>query len=343
MRIRPNQLATHLEGNLAPIYLVHGAEPLQIEESLDAVRAAARRRDHEERVVLHVDASFDWSLLRQYQDSLSLFAEKRLIDLRMAGAKAGKPGTQALVDYAERPNPDCLLLVSAGALEWREQKSRWFKALESAGASVQTWPVPAHQLPKWIDARARDRGMSLADDACQALAERAEGNLLAAAQEIDKLRLLHREQKITLADALASSGDSTRFHVFDLADAALGGDLPRTLKILRGLKEEGTEPIYASWALAREVRSLAAMSEELGRGSARGEVLARHRVRDKRRALVGAALDRHRPGAWSLMLRAAMRLDRVVKGAERGAPWDELEKLALMLGGMLLVPMSTYT
>lgn len=343
MRIRPNQLSSHLERDLAPIYLVHGAEPLQIEESLDAIRSAAKSRDHDERVVLHVDGSFDWSVLRQYQDSLSLFAQKRLIDLRMAGAKAGKPGTQALVEYAERPNPDCLLLVSAGALDWREQKSRWFKALESAGTSVQTWPVPVHQLPKWIATRARERGLRLADDACQALAERVEGNLLAAAQEIDKLHLLHGGREVTLADALASSGDSTRFHVFDLTDAALGGDLPRTLKILRGLEEEGTEPIYASWALAREVRSLAAMSEELSRGSGRGEVLARHRVRDKRRALVGAALDRHRPGAWPLMLRAAMRLDRVVKGAERGTAWDELEKLALMLGGMLLVPMSTYT
>ena len=342
MRVRPNQLAAHLEGDLAPIYLVHGSEPLQIEECLDAIRTAARHRGHDERIVLYVESGFDWSEVRRHQDSLSLFADKRLIDLRMAGTKAGKPGAEALVDYAQRPSPDCLLLISAGQLDWRDQKSRWYKALEAAGISVQTWPVPVRQLPRWIAARAESRGLALASDACQALAERAEGNLLAAAQEVDKLRLLHASGEVGLAEALASSGDSTRFHVFDLADAALAGDVSRALKILDGLHEEGTEALYVAFALAREVRTLAAMADQLRRGDGRGEVMARHRVRDQRRNLVGAALERHRPAAWPLMLRAAMRVDRVVKGAERGNPWDELAKLALMISGMLIVPASTY-
>ena len=336
MRLRPDQLPRHLCGELAPIYIVHGAEPLQLEESLDAIRAAAREQGHAERVVLHADAGFDWMLLRQYQDSLSLFADKRLIDLRLAGAKPGKPGTEALVAYTERPSPDNLLLVSAGALEWREQKSRWYRALESSGAAIQTWPVPAPRLPDWIQKRASAAGLELATDAAQALAERVEGNLLAAAQEIDKLRLLQREGHVSLADALASAGDSSRFHVFDLADSALSGDATRTARIVRGLQGEGTEVVYASWALAREIRSLCTMADEVGLGEEPGAVLARHGVRDRRKRVVNGALQRHPPAAWRAMLRAAVELDRVVKGAERGDAWDELEKLALMICGKMI-------
>ena len=335
MRIRPEDLSRRLAtGALAPVYLVYGNEPLQIEESLDAIRAAARARGHDDRVVLHAEAGFDWSELRQYRDSLSLFAEKRLLDLRLGRPKLDRAGAEALRHYTERPNPDCVLLVSTGALDWREQRARWYQALDAAGAVIQTWPVPPRQLPRWIAARAMRRGLVLADDAAAALAERAEGNLLAAAQEVDKLRLLHGKGRIELDDALASSADSSRYGAFDAGDAAMAGDALRALRVLGRLREEGTEITYVSFALAREIRGLASMADALSRGESEARVLARHRVRERRRALAARALRRHRPRAWAAMLRQAAHLDRVIKGAERGRPWDEAARLALMLAGM---------
>ena len=334
MRLRPEELSRRLAGGCAPVYLVHGSEPLQIEESLDAIRAAARAHGHEERVVLHVETGFDWSTLRLYRDSVSLFAEKRLIDLRLGAGKLDKAGTEALVHYTERPNPDCVLLASGGNLDWRAQNTRWYKALQSAGATVQSWPVPRRQLPRWIENRARRRGLALDGDAAAALAERAEGNLLAAAQEIDKLRLVYGRARVGIDEVLASSADSARFGVDDARDAALAGEAARTLRIMERLREEGTEINYVSFALAREIRGLAAMAEALSRGEPQARVLARHRVRERRKGLVTRALGRHRAGAWDGMLEQAAHLDRVIKGAERGNAWDEASRLALMLAGM---------
>ena len=334
MRIRPEDLPRRLEGGaLAPVYLVHGSEPLQIEESLDAIRAAARTRGHDERIVLHADAGFDWSELRRYRDSLSLFAEKRLVDLRIGRARLERGASEALLHYAGRPNPDCVLLVSAGGLDWREQRARWYQALEKAGAVVQTWPVPPRQLPRWVAMRARRLGLVLDEDAAAALAERVEGNLLAAAQEVDKLRLLHGPGRIDLDDALSSSADSSRFGVFDTADAAMAGDAARALRVLGRLREEGTQITHVSFALAREIRALASMADAVARGEDEARVLGRHRVRERRRPLVARALRRHRGPAWPAMLRQAAYLDRVIKGVERGGAWDEAARLALMLSG----------
>ena len=242
MRIRPEDLSRRLSrGALAPVYFVFGSEPLQIEESLDAIRSTARAQGHDERIVLHADTGFDWSELRQYQDSLSLFAEKRLIDLRLSRSKPERAGAEALLHYAERPNPDCVLLLSAGALDWREQRARWYRALDSAGAVVQTWPVPPRQLPRWIAERGRRRGLAIAGDAAAALADRVEGNLLAAAQEVDKLLLLHGRGRIDLDDALASSADNSRYGAFDAGDAAMAGNAVRALLFRIGESHAGEE------------------------------------------------------------------------------------------------------
>ena len=334
MRIRPEDLSRRLAARaLAPVYLVYGSEPLQIEESLDAIRSAARAQGHDERIVLHADAAFDWSGLRQYRDSLSLFAEKRLIDLRLDRARPERAGAEALIHYAERPNPDCVLLLSAGALDWREQRARWYRALDAIGAVVQTWPVALRQLPRWIAERGRRRGLAIAEDASAALADRVEGNLLAAAQEVDKLLLLHGTGRIDLETALASSSDSSRYGAFDAGEAAMAGHAARALRILERLREEGTEITYVSFALAREIRELASLAHAVARGDDESRAFARHRVRERRRGLVARALRRHRRDTWTAMLRQAAHLDRVIKGAERGAAWDEAARLALMLAG----------
>ncbi|MCP5149672.1 MAG: DNA polymerase III subunit delta [Ectothiorhodospiraceae bacterium] len=341
MRLRPDQLARHLRGPLAPVYLVSGDEPLQREETLDAIRAAARAAGHQERIVLHADSTFDWGELRQHQQSMSLFADRQLIDLRLVD-RPGTPGGQALLDYAERPNPDAILLVSGSRMDREAMRARWYKALEEAGASVQVWPVAAGQLQGWIRARASGLGMQLGAEAAAALAERVEGNLLACAQELEKLRLLVGEGEPSLDEVLASCGESARYSPYDLVDAALAGDVGRALRILRGLREEGVAPPLLVWTLAREVRTVTAVCEGVEGGLRPDAAMAAAKVWERRKALVTAAARRHRAHGARELLALAAAADGAVKGATRDRPWDVLEALVLALAGLKIFTPTTY-
>lgn len=342
MRLRGDQIDRHLGETLAPIYMVSGDEPLQVQEVRDAIRRAAAGRGFDERVLLNVESGFDWNVLARYGASLSLFGDRRVIDLRMSSARPGDAGARALREYAASPSPDNLLLVSAPKLDRSVTSGKWYQDLDKAGVTVQLWPVDAERLPAWIARRAAARGLRLGAEACALLAEHVEGNLLACAQEIEKLGMLHGEGEVGTAEVLASVGDSARYNVFELVDTALGGDLARTARMLEGLREEGTAPPLVSWALVRGVRELAAMSAELARGADVEQVMASHRVWDKRRGPVGAALRRHRPRVWLELLERAAMLDRVVKGAVPGDAWDELAGLALAVGGLMFPARTSY-
>lgn len=336
MRLTLDRLHRHLRDQLCCVYVVTGDEPLQVEECLDAVRGAARAAGITTRIVLHAQSGFDWEELRAHQTNRSLFGDRQILELRLASSKPGKAGAEALRAYAARPNPDNVLLVSGGKLERRELASAWYRALEGAGAGIQVWPVDAARLPQWVAGRAKRLGLALDREAVQILADRVEGNLLACAQELDKLHLLHGKGKLGLEAVLASVGDSARFSVYDLADSALSGDGKRTVRITAGLAEEGVDPVLASWALAREVRALASMAHALEHGQPLEQVLRAHRVWDRRKGLVAAALGRRTASGWLDVLRLAMRTDRVIKGAEPGTPWAELERLGLALAGTML-------
>jgi len=336
MRLRVDQLDKHLQGKLAPIYVLGGDEPLQVQESADAIRAAARGQGFNERVLLSVESGFDWNALRAHADSLSLFADKLLIDLRLVSGKPGEAGARALREYAANPGADNLLMVTLEKFDRGSASTQWYKALESAGAAIRTWPVEARNLGSWIQRRAAARGLALTPAAAEALGERVEGNLLACAQEIDKLHMLHGQARLDLEDVLRAVADSARFDVFDLVDAALAGDSARTVRILQGLREEGVAPPLLAWALTRELRSLSRMAGDLAAGSSLDQVMGRHRVWDKRRALVAAALRRQQAPVWLDILRQAARTDRIAKGGARGNPWDALETLALAMGGVML-------
>lgn len=337
MRLRFEHLERHLEGPLAPVYVVSGDEPLQLAEAADAIRAAARRQGFGERQVMHVGAGFDWNGLAAACDSLSLFAERRLFDLRLPDSGPGKEGAAALAAYAGAPSADNLLLVTCGKLDKRQQQSVWFKALDGAGAALQVWPVEPGQLPGWIARRMRARGLEPSAGAARLLAAQVEGNLLAAAQEVEKLWLLHGEGAIDEAAVAQAVADSARFDVFELVDAALAGERARTVRVLEGLRGEGVEPVLVLWALAREIRSLAAMARDLKGGKGVDAVMGQHRVWDKRKPVVRAALQRHPPGRWYGLLARAARVDRMIKGVEPGKPWDELLQLALLIAGVRLV------
>ena len=336
MQLKPEQLAQHLKKGLAPIYFVYGDELLLVQETADRIRAAARAQEYTERTVFNVDREFSWQQLNEASNNLSLFAERRILEVRMPTGKPGDAGGKALREYASRPADDTLLLIISGKLDAQQRKSKWVTELESAGVGIQIWPVDARALPNWIRQRMLGLGLQPSADAVELLAERVEGNLLACAQEIDKLRLLHDSGPVDAAAVNAAVTASARFDVYGLVDSALAGEAERSLRMLTGLRAEGVEPVLVSWALARELRSLAGMAWEVGQGESAGAVMGRHRVWKTRQQRVGQALTRHPLTSWQALLAGCARLDRMVKGQAPGNPWDELVQLCLRLAGRRL-------
>jgi DNA polymerase-3 subunit delta len=340
LKLNAAQLESHLQGELAPLYILSGDEILLVQEAADAIRNAARAQGYSEREVLHVDRSFDWSALHDSSATLSLFAEKRIVELRMPTGKPGDAGRKALLNWVERPPEDTLLLIITGKLEASIPRAKWFKTLEAAGASLTIWPLEVARLPGWVGARMRERGLQPDVAAVELLAQRVEGNLLAAAQEIDKLQLLHGEGPITIEDIDEAVVDNARFDIYRLVDTALGGDAAHTQRMFNRLQEEGIEPVLVLWVLGRELRSLANMAAECATGGGRPsdaaveQVMTRYRVWQKRKPLIKKALQRSGPRRWQGLVLVAARIDRVIKGQLAGNVQDELLQLSLALAGL---------
>ncbi len=333
MRLNANQLGRHLEQGLAPIYLLSGDEPLLVDEACAAVRSRARTLGYE-RQVATVEAGFDWHDFAATLSSPSLFAARSLYELRLPTAKPGDAGAKTLVRLAEQPAPDTVLLVITGKLDKATQQSKWASALEDAGVHVQIWPLESARLPEWIAERLRARGLKAEPAVAELLAQFTEGNLLAAAQEIDKFALLFGEGLIRLEDVRDDLSDDTRFTVYGLADACLAGDAAGMLRILTRLRAEGTEPILALWALAREARTLTQMALALAGGKGEAAVMQTFKVWPQRKGLVGRALKRLSARQCLALLVRAAQVDKVLKGRASGDGWHELELLALAFCGV---------
>lgn len=350
MRLRADQLKASLERGLAPVYLVSGDEPLQVQECLDELRAAARAEGYSDRVVLDVDARFDWGTLRSLGENLSLFAERRVIDLRFSGTKPDKKGQEAIKQAVEQPNPDHLLLISAPRMDKRSFSSGWLKAIDSAGAIVQVWPVDAKRLPAWVTRRAKAAGLKLSAEAARLIAERSEGNLLACAQELDKLKLLHGDRPVDVEDVLASTTDSARFGAFDLVDCVLEGNATRAVRITIALKDEGLDPLQVLGPLAWMLRSVHEISMRVDAGDSLDRVLSmgKFAVWRRHQPALQHALERNAPQSWRDFILRAGEIDRLAKGSGRRAEWgvkryreeawDALVALAVAVCGVGLVP-----
>jgi DNA polymerase-3 subunit delta len=340
MKLNPAQLAKQLQGTLSPIYVISGDEPLLCQEAADSIRAATRQQGFSERQVFNADNNFDWGSLLQAGASLSLFAEKRLLELRLPNGKPGDKGAAALLEYLARPAEDTVLLISLPKLDGSTQKSKWAKALIDGSHSqfVQIWPIELAQLPQWIRQRLAQSGLSASAEAVDMIAARVEGNLLAAAQEIEKLKLLVDGNQIDAATVQAAVADSARFDVFGLIDAALNGEAAHALRILEGLRGEGVEPPVILWALAREVRLLATIAQQYSQGTPLDKAFssARPPVWDKRRPLVSKALQRFSAPRWAALLQQAQQIDAQIKGQAAGDPWLNLNLLTLSLSGQRL-------
>ncbi|WP_194792121.1 DNA polymerase III subunit delta [Pseudomonas sp. UFMG81] len=340
MKLAPAQLNKHLQGQLAPVYIVSGDDPLLCQEAADAIRATARQQGYDERQVFSADANFDWGNLLLAGASLSLFAQRRLLELRLPSGKPGDKGAAALMEYCANPAEDTLLLISLPKLDGSAQKTKWGKALiEGTHCQfIQIWPVDAQQLPQWINQRLSQAGLSAQRDAVDLIAARVEGNLLAAAQEIEKLKLLAEGNQITVETVQAAVADSARFDVFGLVDAILNGEAGHALRMLEGLRGEGVEPPVILWALARELRLLAGLAQQFSQGVPLDKAFSQARppVWDKRRPLVSKALQRLSAQRWAMLLQDAQRIDAQIKGQAEGSPWTSLARLSLLMAGQRL-------
>ena len=321
MQVPPAQLRRHLQGELRSVYWVFGDEQLLVDEACDAIFAAAKQRGFDERTLFEALPRARWRDLFEAAANQSLFGGKRLLDVRVPSRGLDRAGSEALRGYLASPLPDTMLVCRAVGLEWRVQSSAWCKALENAGAAVRLRPVSVRELPGWLLARCRAEGLELRPDALELLAERVEGNLLAARQEIEKLKLLGARE-VGAQEVLEAVGDSSHFDTFALLDAAFGGQPARVRKMLAALRGQGVAVFAILGALTAQLQR----AQELADGGK--PRMARHR----QQALAAAV---RRVGAAKLdeIVRDCALLDMQAKGMLRGDPWQTLESVLLALAG----------
>src|SRR5499427_320297 len=328
--LRAEQLDSHLARELKALYTIHGDEPLLSLEAADAVRRKAREKGFSERVVLAAERSFDWSELAASAASLSLFGERKLIELRIASGKPGSEGARAIEAFCERLPSDALTIVMLPRLDRAGQSSPWFQALESGGAVVNVFPVDRPRLPEWIGARLARQKQSAAPETLRFLADCVEGNLLAAHQEIQKLSLLLPPGELPFEAVREAVMNVARYDAGKLSEAMLSGDRARLARMLEGLQGEGEAPPRVLWLLAEEIRAVLRVQAGLSAGRSLVDVCREARVwGDARQAAVGRAAKKFPRAALLSALEHAAAVDRIVKGIAKGDAWDELLQLGL--------------
>lgn len=338
MKIKADQLKPHLQKSLqtqqlSPIFIVSGDEPLLSQEATDAVRSTARQLEFTERETFDIDARFDWNLVFNETNSLSLFSDKKILELRITNGKPGDKGSKAICELCENLNDSNLILIILPKLDKGAYQSKWMKTLESKGVHIQVWPVTPEQLPRWINQRLVQSGINASQGAVDILADRVEGNLLAAMQEINKLKLLSLEGKVD-ADIMSTVvADSARYNLFSFVDKVLDGDAQSAAKALRGLENEGTEPLALLWAITRELRTLNKASHQILLGNSKDKALKSAGVWDKRIPIFRKALSRLSPAHLRMLMHQAGAIDRGVKGLRQADIWDELTTLVLSFAG----------
>jgi DNA polymerase-3 subunit delta len=308
---------------LKPVWLIAGAEHLLVMEAADQVRGRARELGFVEREIHDVDARFDWNELAMSGAAMSLFASRRLIEVRMPTGRPGKEGSAAIAAWCDDPPADTILLITAQ--EWSKQhEGAWYAAVDRKGVALPIWPIKPETFVPWIAARLKSRNLKATPDAIQLLAERTEGNLLAAAQEIDKLVLLVGEATLDVEALEASVADDARFDAFRLTDAAIGGDAARALRMVEGLRAEGAEAIPLLGWLLNQLRVLFRLASA---GGSIDQAFKAERIWDAKQALFKRALKAADAAHWQRCIVQIGRIDRIAKGRADGDAWREIERL----------------
>ena len=318
---------------LNPLYVIHGAEDLLRVEALDVLRQAARQQGYLNREVYSADsASFDWQELLHAAGSMGLFADLKLLEIHIPGGKPGKAGGDALQELAGRLPEDTAVVLMLPKLERAQMQAKWFAALAKHGVVLEAKAVSGAALPQWIQGRLKQAGLEIEADALSLFAERVEGNLLAAKQEIDKLALLHpRGHLLNVADAEAAVANVARFDVFQLAGAWMSGDAARTARLLEGLEADGEEPVMLLWALAEDIRILIRLTAALKQGQSVQSVRNSLRLWGDKQTLAPMAVRRISIARLLAALQDCAKIDCMIKGAEVGNAWAEFKHLTLEL------------
>lgn len=323
MKIRVDQLAAHLQKKLAPIYIISGDEPLQRQECVDAIRQVAREQGFIDREIMDGETGFEWAGVRMSARERSLFGDPRILDIRLP-QKPDREGQEVLKDLLASPSDEILVLIQLPKLTAKEQQAAWFQKLETQGVHVQVWPLEGDRLIRWIEHRMSSRGLLVNQSGVRLIAARVEGNLLAAAQEIEKLRILFGGGQVTDAMIREAVADNSRYDVFDLAEEILGGHLGRTRRILKGLQSEGVAPQVALWSVTRELRLANRLKRDLADGKSYETLANSHRLWDRHKSAMQTALGRLTPHTIRSCLIRAAEVDRIGKGLAPGDPWDAL-------------------
>jgi DNA polymerase III subunit delta len=329
MKLSSEDLQKHLGKGLAPLYVIHGEALLLAIEAADAVRAAARTAGYAEREVLIAEPGFRWSELANSAQSQSLFSERKLVDLRIPSGKPGVEGAQALQEYCGERNNDVITLVTLPRLDRATRNSKWFAALEENGVVIVAEDIARNALPAWIAGRLKRQEQSADTDTLDFLADRVEGNLLAAWQEIQKLALLFPAGRLSFEQVKDSVMDVARYDVFKLSEAMLAGDAARFARILEGLRSEGTATVLILWSLTEEIRAIGKVLRSMRQSGNMSSALRNARVWGVRQKLMERAVRRFNPAFADRALRQAAYVDKVVKGLRHGDAWDELLQLGV--------------
>jgi DNA polymerase-3 subunit delta len=329
MSITTEELPRHLASGLKPLYVVYGDALLLAIEAADSICAAAREAGYSERETFVAEQYFKWAELRNSAQSLSLFAERKIIDLRIPSGKPGVEGGQVLQDYVANMSSDILTLISLPKLDWTVQKSQWFGALEKHGVMVTADDISRQALPRWIASRLKRQNQSVDEATLEFLADRCEGNLLAAFQEIQKLALLFPVGPLIFEQVKDAVMDVARYDIFKLSEAMLVGNTERYARILDGLRAEGTATVLILWAISDDIRTLGKVLQAVQRGGNFGNALRDIRVRRDKQGLIENAARRLKLSHIERAMQQAARLDKTIKGLRQGDVWDELLQLGL--------------
>ncbi len=326
MKLNAEQLKQHLKQPLANAYWLSGDTPLLVLEAQDLIRRTAAQQGFSNREVFYTDTSFVPDNVRQATQERSLFGDQTLIEIRITG-KVTEPVRELLLAILEQPSPDHLILITSNRIDAAAQKTKWFTTLEKQVVWIPFWPVTREQLPKWLEQRAKQIGVQLSPEAIAFLADKVDGNLLAARQELEKLALSFPDTAISLEQISGAVTDSGRWDINDLSTAMLQGKVKRTLRVFNGLRAEGVEPTLLLWKLTADLRMLATLKYQLDRGTPPAQAYRSQQVWDSKKAAVDAGLKRLDLGQVHALLLQASHIDRMIKGQETGDVWAAFQQL----------------
>jgi len=331
MKISSENLSNELTKNFLNCYLISGDEPLLVQESHDLIRKKAYTEGFITRESYDQTQSLNWQEIINSSSNMSLFSDKKIIEIRFISSKPGREAINSIIDLIGRLNQDLMLIISMPKLDKASLSAKWCQNIQKKGAIIQIWPLKSNEFPFWLEKRIKAAGLNATREAILILADRVEGNLLAAAQAIEKLKLYLGDGSVSEAVMQKVVSDDSRYDVYKLIDAILVGDIQLSLRVLQSLQNESMDAVVIIWALNRELRLLSKLSFAIESGANQNEVMQSYRIWSSRQNIVSLCLDRHRVSNFHSMIKACAHADNIAKGQEQGDKWQLIKNIILTL------------